>query len=538
MLRPVRILYMDDDEGVAVLFKRKLERLGYNVDLAGNGEEGLSLYDRNRYDLVAVDQRMPIHDGIEVLRMMTTRGELPPTIMITGAGDEKVAVEAMKLGAGDYIVKDVEGGYLELLPSVIEQLLRQRQLEQERRAAVEALEKRNKNLTILNDVNQALTETVDVEEVLQRSLNAAATLINADCASLWLVTDSYIQCRATWCAGEYKSLIGVQFPVEETLAGEAISNDESLTVTYSEGDPRHADASVYPIPVRSIFAVTLRNRDRIIGALEVANGRSEFNREDYVMIEALSSSTAIAINNAALVASLQEHTADLQMRNEELDAFAHMVAHDLKNPLSPIIGYVQFIKKYYASHMDSSAMEYLSEIEQNGFKMQNIIDELLLLSMLRKTEVELQPLDMDSIVKSAVIRLTHMVEEHHGKVSWQKGMPRALGHQSWVEQVWINYVSNALKYGGRPPLVEIGASTNEETCMVEYWVRDNGLGLTDEQCSRLFTPFTRLDQVRVEGHGLGLSIVRRIVEKLGGEVSVRSSLGEGSVFSFTLPLAR
>jgi len=115
----------------------------------------------------------------------------------------------------------------------------------------------------------------------------------------------------------------------------------------------------------------------------------------------------------------------------------------------------------------------------------------------------------------------------------------ALGHGPWVEEVWTNYLSNALKYGATPPAaprIELGAALQSDG-MVQWWVRDHGPGLAPEAQTRLFTPFTRLDQVRMRGYGLGLSITRRIVEKLGGQVGLTSDMGEGSTFYFTLPAA-
>jgi signal transduction histidine kinase len=102
--------------------------------------------------------------------------------------------------------------------------------------------------------------------------------------------------------------------------------------------------------------------------------------------------------------------------------------------------------------------------------------------------------------------------------------------------VWVNYLSNALKYGGQPPQIELGAAEKSDG-MVRFWVRDNGPGLRLDEQARLFTPFTKLSQAQTKGHGLGLSIVRRIVIKLGGEVGVESAgvAGQGCVFSFTLP---
>jgi PAS domain S-box-containing protein len=119
--------------------QKRLGWAGYVVDVARDGEKGLAMYAAGSYDVVAMDQSMPIYDGLEVLRLMASGGPLPPTIMVTDAGDEKTAVEAMKLGARDYIVKDVEGGYLELLPSVIERVLQRQRLVEEKQQAEDAL---------------------------------------------------------------------------------------------------------------------------------------------------------------------------------------------------------------------------------------------------------------------------------------------------------------------------------------------------------------------------------------------------------------
>ena len=112
-----------------------------------------------------------------------------------------------------------------------------------------------------------------------------------------------------------------------------------------------------------------------------------------------------------------------------------------------------------------------------------------------------------------------------------------MGYSPWIEEVWVNYLSNAIKYGGKPPRLALGfdrPAPGPQPGMIRYWVRDNGPGLSAEQQAVLFTPFERLKNLRVRGHGLGLSIVRRVVEKLGGQVGVESSPGEGSLFYFTL----
>ncbi|MCC7449123.1 MAG: response regulator [Anaerolineae bacterium] len=532
-----RVLYMEDDPGAARLFQKKLERLGYAVDVAPNGEEGLIRFSNCAYDLIAVDQRMPIHDGLEVIRILAQRGPLPPTIMITGAGDEKVAVEAMKLGAGDYIVKDVEGGYLELLPAVIEQLLQKQRLIEERKQALDSLERRNRDLATLNEVGQALTSTLNVEQIIEQLLPSATEVTHAEASSIWLWQDgakTTLACRGIYSLDEYTPIVPVSLSAGEGLVGWAAHR----MGPFSPADPRgYPDTEVYPdLEVMSLLVVPLILRDAVIGVLQVANKRDGgFNDDDRVLLETLAASAAIAIDNARLVEALRDHAEDLRSRNEELDAFSHMVAHDLKNPLSLTIGYAQFLRKRHTGTLEEDSVRCLEQIEQSGYKMRNIIDELLLLAKIRHTDVTSVPLDMEDIVSMAELRLSSMIQDYNAQVNWPDSWPKVMGEEAWVEEVWVNYISNALKYGGRPPVIELGWDALDNG-MAKFWVRDNGAGLLPEQQARLFTPFTRLNQVRVEGHGLGLSIVRRIVEKLGGEVGIDSAPGKGSAFSFTLPL--
>ena len=129
-----------------------------------------------------------------------------------------------------------------------------------------------------------------------------------------------------------------------------------------------------------------------------------------------------------------------------------------------------------------------------------------------------------------------MIEETKAQLIIPDIWPEATGYAPWVEEIWMNYISNAMKYGGAPPVVELGGEAVSKKT-VRFWVRDNGGGLTTEEQARLFTPFTRLNQAKVEGHGLGLSVAQRIAQRLGGKVRVDSKPGAGSVFSFTLPVA-
>ncbi len=253
--------------------------------------------------------------------------------------------------------------------------------------------------------------------------------------------------------------------------------------------------------------------------------------------------------------TLRRMNETLEARNGELDAFAQMVSHDLKNPLGKILGYAELLEMDLEVMAKENVYRSLHIIAKNARTMNNIIQELLLLSRIRDVdEVETEPLDMGKILNGVRSRLVDDIEKSGATLILPDVWPIVEGHTVWVDQVWINYISNGLKYGGSPPRLEVGFSYEEPTLTVTccpdiipqsdreedieevyFWVRDNGEGLTSEEQERLFVPFERLDQMRVEGHGLGLSIVRRIVERLGGRVGIDSEVGTGSLFWFTLP---
>jgi len=222
----------------------------------------------------------------------------------------------------------------------------------------------------------------------------------------------------------------------------------------------------------------------------------------------------------------------------DLDAYARTVAHDLKNPLGIITGYVDFINMQYKSGLSEDVQKRLGIIRRTGQKMTRIIDELLVLASIRREdEVGRKPIDTQGAVEGALARFSHLIDESKGEVVQPDRWPQALGHAPWVEEIWANYISNALKYGGDPPRIELGANRQPDG-RVRFWVRDNGKGLTTDEQQKLFSEFARLDQhVAIQGHGLGLSIVARIAQRLGGEVGLESAAGQGSTFWFSLPAA-
>jgi signal transduction histidine kinase len=241
-----------------------------------------------------------------------------------------------------------------------------------------------------------------------------------------------------------------------------------------------------------------------------------------------------------IVARVATHLALRQMQQQlheqvvELEAFAQSVAHDIKGPLSLIAGYADLLTEGFETLEPNQLRQSLENIQRASHKAVKIVDALLLLSNVRKAAVVVEPLDMAAILAEVQQRLSGMMVEYQGRLMAPDLWPVALGYAPWIETVWTNYLSNGLKYGGRPPLLELGATPQTDS-MIRFWVRDNGPGLRPEEQARLFNEFTRLDQTSGMGHGLGLSIVKRIIDKLGGQTGVESEPGQGSTFYFTLP---
>lgn len=294
-------------------------------------------------------------------------------------------------------------------------------------------------------------------------------------------------------------------------------------------DPETAD-----IPI--IFLSALHDVENKLKAFELGG-------VDYITKPFYAAEVLTRVNTHLTLRRLQQQLIQannaLQRQVLELDAYAHTVAHDLKSPLGVLIGYADLLNMSLENLAPDIVHNILSALSRNAHKINEIVEELLLLATIRQQkQIPIQPIDMWSVVSSAQARLkatTQGIEPPAEIILNQpETWPVCLGYAPWIEEVWINYLSNALKYGEGKP-ISIGGEIQGETA--RFWVRDQGPGLTAEEQNKLFAPFERLKQTRAQGHGLGLSIVRRIVETLAGSVGVESSPGAGCLFYFTLPRA-
>ncbi len=429
----------------------------------------------------------------------------------------------------------------------------------DRKEAEDALQRYAERLKLQHEIDQSILAAQLPETIAIAAIHRIRYLIPCERVSVMALESdkddggNKITMLASVSRGEIASVTDpsayLEMFLRHPLGSGLVQGSEDLAVLTHRSTLQQ---SLFEEGMRSYVAVPLFIQDELVGTLNLESTKSKAFTPDHITIAIeLAASLAVAIRQARLYERAQQEISErmqaertlrrsnkeLEARNAELDAFAHTVAHDLKNPVSSIVGYAELLSRNRAELPDDMLDQFLYVIDRNSQKMAAIIDELLLLASVRGMgEIELRPLEMSRVVAEARGRLLHLIEGQRGEILLPDSWPIALGYAPWVEAIWANYLSNALKYGGQPPRVELGA-TLEEHGWVRFWVSDNGPGLSPEEQARLFTPFERLHQTRAEGHGLGLSIVQRIAAKLGGQVGVESEgvPGQGCTFYFTLP---
>jgi signal transduction histidine kinase len=243
----------------------------------------------------------------------------------------------------------------------------------------------------------------------------------------------------------------------------------------------------------------------------------------------------LRVHNRALQEDVQRQNAELEAANRELDAFASRVAHDLRGPLQGMLGFARLVRERAQPQLDAEALTYLQYVVTAGERAERLIRDLLAFARMGDRPLERVAVKLEEVVR----RAREMVEpQARGRtVQWRIGpLPEVNGDASLLEQVFVNLLSNALKFTRtrESALVEVGADAGPKGHRV--WVRDNGVGFDPEKVERLFVAFERLHRAdQFEGTGIGLANVKRVVERHGGAVSATSRPGAGATFTIELP---
>lgn len=311
--------------------------------------------------------------------------------------------------------------------------------------------------------------------------------------------------------------------VQDVLAGYPDSRD--FRIVTKSGDVRWVKNYLHPVKDEN---------NRVVRLYGMTQDTTYYKRAEEAFLFGTQQDIAYRMQTEE---KLRNYAAELESVNRELDAYSHTIAHDLKAPLSGILGFVELME-YFVGVDGEKAKKYAGRVRESAEYMTRMVGQLLTLAKLRNAQEAAEKVEILPLLDAMRIRFSSAIEKENVTIELAENLPPAMGHAPWIEEIFANFINNAIKYKGSDntaPVIKIRGAVQDSE--VRYEVEDNGIGIKPEDQAKLFEMFTRLHAVEQEGSGLGLSIVHRIVDKLNGKVGVQSEYGKGSTFWFTLPKA-
>lgn len=566
----VKVLYMEDDRGEARLLQKRLEQKGYIVDLAYDGEQGLTMFENDSYDVLVVDQSMPVCSGLEVIYTLSSRSILPPTIMVTGAGDEEIAVEAMKLGSSDYIVKDVEGGYLELLPSVIESVLHQHRLAEEKKKAEEALRASEERFRRMIKENADGIAIVDMNGTVLFMNPAAEALFDCEAQEFLgkvfpfnVMANAMEEIVIPRKGGE--TAVGEMRAVETEWEGKAayLASIRDTTEMFKTRkslellanlveDAKHVMIFVISHEgnilagnalARETFGYTeeemlsqkmeaLFKSERGVGWEKIADlveqdaqWRGELvgvckDGEEFPVDMAASRTRDGEIGNGKLICFVRDvrREKEIELMKSE---FISMASHEMRTPLTSIKNAVDMVLKRKAGEITEVQERFMSMAERNINRLGDLIDSLLDISRIEAGRMVLnwEETDIQDSIEHVVNTLRPLAKKKSITLEMRvdpKVSP-IFADTSRIEEVMINIIGNAIKFTPDHGTVTIEAYHIKERPenmpqdvkgFVEISVKDTGIGIPQECVEHLFEKFYQVapSLSREKDAGTGLGL--------------------------------
>ncbi|MBO9205150.1 MULTISPECIES: ATP-binding protein [Niastella] len=485
-----QILIVDDKVNNIYALEQILGQPGRNLISATNGNEALKVALNQEIDLIILDVQMPGMDGFEVAQILKSnkRTSETPIIFVTAElKDHRFVMKGFEEGAIDYLYKPLNPEITEAKVSVLLQLHRQQRELLEKNLALE-------NYALLINNSADLICIINAETLLFEEVNNAAF-------SLLGYTAQEMKNSSLL---EYLSEEGQSKIKELSVEYQSTFSFETLMFT-KNGEHRFVSWNI------------VQKKD-----CWFANGR-DITRQKKADFEI-----------KQLNINLERNVAQLQLINKELESFSYSVSHDLRAPLRSINGYAQMIQDDHAQSLNEEANRMFNVIRKNATKMGTLIDDLLSFSRMGRKEITRVPIDFNKLVEPIVAELKQTAPENI--IFTIHPLPGTQGDPSLLSQVFVNLISNAIKYSAKKeiPHIEIGAEIRDEELV--YYVKDNGAGFDMQYAHKLFGVFQRLHgSDEFEGTGVGLAIVQRIIVKHGGKVWAEGKSGEGATFYFSLP---
>jgi PAS domain S-box-containing protein len=415
-----------------------------------------------------------------------------------------------------------------------------KQAEEEQADLVSVMTKRNIQLQTAAEVSRAASSILDLNKLLPAVVHLICTHFDYYYVGIFLVDESKawaILSAATGEIGEQMLKAGHRLKVEgSSMIGWCIQNRQAR-IALDVGEDAVRFKNPYLPLTRSEIALPLIAHGEPIGAMTIQSTLpAAFSRVDVTALQSMADQMANTIENARLFTERVSLIGELETRNAELEQFTYTVSHDLRSPLVTIRGFLGYLRQDAASNDMLRFDKDLNRISNAVDRMQLLLNDLLELSRIGRVINPSESVPFGDVVAEAVELLHGPLEKHNVKLIAHKNFPNIFGDHARLVEVLQNLINNAAKFmGDQPqPTVEIGMDSDDANQMPVFFVRDNGIGIDPQYHDRIFGLFNRLDP-SVEGTGIGLALVKRIIEMHGGRIWIESKPGEGSTFYFTLP---
>ncbi len=570
-----RILIVDDNTQNLYILDVLLKTNGFTVDQASNGVEALTLAHQNPPDLIVTDILMPTMDGFSLCRAWKndkTLREIPLIFYTATYTDQKDEEFALSLGADKFVIKPQNpDDFLAMVREILDpkttkkpKTIEQKPIPKEdeyykgyNEALVRKLEKKmlqlEKSNSRLNSFYQVSCDLVTIKsskDIVKRVLKAVYEIIgyqkvvyftyNEDKNSL-MIDEAMGLPQAARDVLQEK--LGSTLAESKLLAGTAANTRQIINIPDTSKDERWI---MLDATVKSAFFIPVQYDQILLGVLALYSSEMDAFSEEEKHIISLANSLAISIINKQteeeiiqfnldLEDRIQERTTQLQISNQDLEAFAYSISHDLRAPLRAIEGYSNLLVEENKNKLDAEGIRILGLVCQNTQRMDKFITDLLMLSKVSMGEKKYSKINMSEIVSEVLdeIEKNETSKDIDVEIS---ALPEVFADPILIRQVWDNLILNAIKYSKLKdhPIVKIYADDKEDE--IEFVIKDNGIGFSQDVAKNLFQPFQRLyigDEF--EGTGVGLTIVKRIIERHGGRVWGEGKQNQGATFHFTIP---
>ncbi len=562
------ILIIDDSAEDRAVYRRYLSKQtypNYRMIESESGEEGLEKLESIQPDLMLLDYLLPDFTGLELIEELQgqTRS-IPPIIMLTGQGNEAIAVEAMKSGVKDYLIK---GKFTpETLTTSVRNVLQQEHLQS-------LLNKSIQQNKLIVEVALRIRQSLDLCDILNAAVREVQLLLDCDRVVISQFTpDMNCDIVAESVKPSWKKSLGAKivdtcfrdrgvarYERGEILAIENIYESNLSRCHLKLLEEFQVKANVV-VPILLTYSPA-KSHDSVLWGLLIAhqcNQTRRWRKDEVELLDKLAVQLAIAINQGELLKnlkteldqrmktekSLQERaqelewlnqeylktTALLKKRNQELDRFAYVTSHDLKAPLRAIANLATWLGEDLAGQIPQENQQQLKLMQSRVERMDGLIQGLLEYSRVGRQKISVETINVGDLVKDAIDSLSQPSEF---KIVVASDMPTMKTEKLLLNQVFTNLISNAIKYHPHNS-GNITISVQDRDEFYEFAVADDGLGIDPKYHDRIFGIFQTL-QARdaIESTGIGLSIVKKIVEDRGGKIRIESQLGEGATFYFT-----